>query len=78
LDLVVTEAAVLAMEGHEDDLLERGDLGKKEIGHAVLVAVHAEALDARGSLIGSEIGEDGVIVVLGLSLLSFHPYFLCA
>lgn len=35
LDLVVVEAAVVAVEGHDDNLAEIGNLGEEEACHAL-------------------------------------------
>ena len=44
LELVVLEAAVRALEGHEDHLPEEGDVGEEEPGLSVLEALGAKTL----------------------------------
>lgn len=48
LYLIISEAAVLALEGADHDFSEEGDLGEHDVGGAVLFAVGAEALDGVG------------------------------
>lgn len=75
LHLVVSEAALGALEGADHEFPEEGDLGEHDVGGAVLLAVGAEAFDGVGCVRGAVPFSKSLISVKSGSSSSLFCFF---